>query len=119
MRVFSIRMSHETSLPEPSIPEARLARAVPPPPPAAVNILDEAVGEAFNMACHLGDLDEAAELLALRVKWHARRSFADETARRTDRINLRRMHGELERRHIMRGTRREPSIDESAAAPSR
>ena len=60
MRVFSIRMSKETALPEPSIPEARLVRAVPPPPPAAVNILDEAVGEAFNMACHLGDLDEAA-----------------------------------------------------------
>ena len=85
MRVFSIRMSRETTLPQPSIPEARLARAVPPPPPAAVNIFDEAVGEAFNMACLLGDLDEAAELLALRVKWHARRSFPDEDARRNDR----------------------------------
>jgi len=104
MRAFSIRMSKDISLPEPPIPEARLARAVPPPPPVAVNILDEAVSEAFNMACLLGDLDEAAELLALRVKWHARRSYSDETARRTDRIALRRMHGELERRHIMRGT---------------
>jgi hypothetical protein len=103
MRFFGIRMSNDVSLPEPSIPQARLVRAIPPPPPAAGNILDEAVAEAFNMACHLGDLDEAAELLALRVKWHARRSYSDENARRTDKISLRRMHGELERRHIMRG----------------
>src|SRR5262249_35778370 len=100
MRPFR-KVDTTVTFPEPSIPGERLARGNPPPPPVR-NILDEAVGDAFDMACALGELREAAELLALRANWHARRAHPDDDARRYDRITLLRMHGELERRHLMR-----------------
>jgi hypothetical protein len=105
LRRLRIRVGETATMREPPIPEERLARVNPPPPPVR-NILDDAVGEAFNMACSLGELKEAAELLALMAGWHARRSYPDENARRHDKIKLLRMHGELERRHILKGTKR-------------
>jgi hypothetical protein len=102
MRMFSSRISETVSFAEPAIPASRLGRVNPPVRPA-VNLLDEAVADVFNQACLLADLPAAGDLLALMAKWHERRQYADEHARRTDQTALRRMHGELERRHIMKG----------------
>jgi hypothetical protein len=76
MRPFGIFVDQAMKLREPSIPSDRQARVNPPP----LRLLDDAV-------------------------WHSRRSYSGEQARRTDRIFARRMQGELERRHIIRGTR--------------
>jgi hypothetical protein len=101
MRPFGILVDQAMKLREPSIPSDRQARVNPPP----LRLLDDAVTEAFNQACIAGDLEAAADLLALVEKWHSRRSYSGEQARRTDRIFAKRMQGELERRHIIRGTR--------------
>jgi hypothetical protein len=100
MRAFGILLDNTVRLRGPTIPDGRQARANPP----AVRLLDEAMREAFNQACMIGELEAAADLLALMEKWSARRSYADEQTKRTDRLYLRRMLCELERRHIMRGT---------------
>ena len=86
---------------EPSIPDARLERVNPP----AMHRLDDGITELFNNACINNDLEAAADLIALSEKWRARRSYEDENQRRLDGVRLKRMHGELERRHIVRGTR--------------
>jgi hypothetical protein len=102
VRLFSSKINDGVRFPAPAIPEARLSRAAPPASVAA-GLLDETVTEAFNQACLLGDLRAAADLLAMRVSWHERRSYPNENARRANQIALRRMQGELERRHIMKG----------------
>ena len=99
MRPFGILVEKAVRLREPSIPDARRERANPPP----VNHLDEGITDLFNQACVSGDLDAAGDLAALLEHWHARRAYIDEQARRIDRIALKRVHGELERRQIMRG----------------
>jgi hypothetical protein len=86
---------------EPQVPSARLERVNPP----VTNRLDEWGAELFDYACSAGELESAAELLALLEKWHARRDHADEQHRKTGAIRLKRMTGELERRHIMKGIR--------------
>ena len=100
MRAFGILLDKTVRLRGPTIPNGRQARANPP----AVRLLDEAMCEVFNEACLIGELEVAADLLALMEKSSARRSYADEETKNTDRICLRRMRGELERRHIMRGS---------------
>jgi hypothetical protein len=102
VRLFSSKINGDVRFPAPAVPAARLSRAAPPAS-AAANLVDETVTEAFNQACLLGDLRAAADLLAMRVSWHERRSYPDEITRRADQIALRRMQGELERRHIMKG----------------
>jgi hypothetical protein len=99
MRSFGSLVEKAVRMREPSIPASRRDRANPPP----LNHLDEGLSELFNQACVCGDLDAATDLAALLEQWHARRDYSDEQARRLDRIALKRMHGEVERRQIMRG----------------
>ena len=101
MRSFGSLIEKTVKFRQPEIPGARLERAHPP----AVNRLDEGVQELFDLACITNDLEAAADLVALMEKWHERRCYDDEEQRRTDGIYLKRMHGEFDRRHIMRGTR--------------
>ena len=86
-----------------TIPEARLARVHPSP----THRLDEDVMEAFTLACSLDELEAAADLMALMQRWQSRRVHADEQEKRFGRLHLRRMLGELERRHVMRGAKRD------------
>ena len=102
MRPFAALIDKSAKFREPTIPGSRLERVQPPP---MTNRLDEGVRELFDHACILADLEAAADLVALAEKWHERRSHDDEQQRRAGGVNLKRMHGELERRHIMRGTR--------------
>jgi len=100
MRSFGSIIQKTTQFREPPIPGARLARAHPP----AVYRLDEAVRELFHQACMTGDLHAAADLLTVVAKWHVRRTYDSEDDKRAGDIHLKRMHGELHRRHITRGT---------------
>lgn len=86
---------------EPAIPGGRLERARPP----TVRRLDEGITELFDYACISGDLEAAADLVALQEAWHARRQYDDEEQHRVISIQLKRMRGELDRRYIMRGNR--------------
>jgi len=101
MRSFGSLIERAAKFREPVIPGARLERARPP----AVNKLDEGIAELFDYACITSDLEAAADLMALLEKWHEQRPYDDEEQRRTVGICLKRMHGELDRRHIMRGRR--------------
>jgi hypothetical protein len=105
MRMFGSLVEKSAKFREPTIPGQRLERVNPP----VVNHLDEGIRELFNYACVANELDDAADLLALARTWHARRSYADELQTRTGEIFLERMEGELKRRHIMRGTVRQPA----------
>jgi hypothetical protein len=78
-----------------------LARVNPP----VLTRLDEGVADLFDQACIAGELEAAADLLALQERWQARRTYAGEQQRRIAAVQLQRMRGELERRHIVRGTR--------------
>jgi hypothetical protein len=104
MRLFSSKINDGVSFAPPPIPDARLSR-VTQTASAAADLLDQSVTDTFNQACLLGDLGAAADLLEIRVRWHERRAYPNEHARRTDRIALRRLQGELERRCIMKGVR--------------
>jgi hypothetical protein len=88
-------------LSKPPIPDPRLTRVNPP----VMSRLDEGITELFDHACISGELEAAGDLLALLQRWQSRRSYADEQQRRMAGVHLKRMSGELERRHIMRGTR--------------
>ena len=104
MRAFGILVGGSVNIREPArveiqIPESRLARASPPP----VQRLDEEIRELFYRACSARDLLKATELLNLAAIWHARRSYADDQARRLDSTHMVRMRGELERLRIMKG----------------
>ena len=85
-----------------AIPEARLARVHPTP----ARRLDEDVMEAFTLACSLDELEAATDLMALLQRWQTRRVDADDQEKRFGSLHLRRMLGELERRHVMRGDSR-------------
>jgi hypothetical protein len=101
MRPFGSLIEKAAKFREPPIPGARLDRVRP----ATVHRLDEGITELFDYACITGDLEAAADLLALMEKWHARRAYDDEEQRRPGSVQLKRMRAELERRHIMRGSR--------------
>src|ERR1019366_5532314 len=101
MRPFGTLIDKTVKFREPTIPGARLERVNPP----VTHRLDEGIADLFNHACIINDLEAATDLVALLEKWHARRSYGDEQQRRVGGVHLKRMHGELERRHIMRGTR--------------
>jgi hypothetical protein len=101
MRPFGTLIDKTVKFREPAIPGARLERVNPP----VVDRLDEGITDLFNYACTTNDLEAAADLVALLDNWHVRRSYGDEQQRRLGGVHLKRMHGELERRHIMRGTR--------------
>jgi hypothetical protein len=101
MRPFGSLIDKAVQLSKPPIPDPRLARVNPP----VVSRLDQGIAELFDQACMAGELEPAADLLALLEGWQARRTFADEQQRRTAAVQLKRMQSELERRHIMRGTR--------------
>jgi len=101
MRTFGSMIGKAVKLHEPPVPGPRLARVNP----LVVNRLDEGLSELFNYACVSDDLESAADLVALMIKWHSRRSYSDDQQRQTDRKILKRMCGELERRHIVKGHR--------------
>jgi hypothetical protein len=101
MRPFAALIERSAKFREPEIPGARLERAHPP----AVHRLDEGIRELFDYACITNDLEAATDLVALMEKWHARRSYDDDEQQRMGGIYLKRMHGELHRRHITLGTR--------------
>jgi hypothetical protein len=101
MRPFGTLIDKTIKFREPSIPGARLERVQPP----AINRLDEGIKELFDNACLSNDLDAAADLIALAEKWHARRPYSDEHHKQVGGVHVKRMHGELERRHIMHAAR--------------
>ena len=101
MRPFGSLIDKAIQLSKPPIPAPRLARVNPP----VMSRLDEGLTELFDHACITGELEVAADLLALLERWRARRTYADEQRRQMAGVHLKRMRGELERRHIMRGTR--------------
>jgi hypothetical protein len=101
MRPFGTLIDKTVKFREPSIPDARLERVRPPVVPR----LDEGIAELFDYACNTNDLAAAADLVAMMGKWHARRAYSNDEQRRMGSIHLKRMVGELERRHILRGTR--------------
>jgi hypothetical protein len=100
MRPFGTLIEKAVKFREPSIPGARLDRVLP----RTEHRLDDGINELFEYACITGDLEAAGELMALMEKWHARRTYKDYEQRRLVVIQLKRMRGELDRRHIMRGT---------------
>jgi hypothetical protein len=101
MRPFGTLIQKAVKFREPSIPGARLDRVRP----RTGYPLDEGISELFEYACITSDLEAAGELVTLVEKWHARRRYKDYEQRRLVVIQLKRMRGELDRRHIMRGTR--------------
>jgi hypothetical protein len=101
MRPFGTLIEKAIKFREPSIPGARMDRVVP----RTENRLDEGINELFEYACITNDLDAAGDLVALIEMWDARRTYKDYEQRRVVSIQLKRMRGELDRRHIMRGTR--------------
>jgi hypothetical protein len=98
MRPFGTLIDKSLKFREPSIPGGRMERVRPP----TVSRLDEGIMELFDYACIANDLEAAADLVTLAEKWHARRPYSDEHQRHVGAIGLKRMHGELERRRIMR-----------------
>ena len=100
MRPFGTLIDMAAKFREPTVPGARLERVNPP----VTHHLDEGLADLFNHACISNDLEAAADLVAVLEKWHARRSYGDEQQRRVGGVHLKRMHGELERRRITRGT---------------
>lgn len=101
MRSFAFLVEKIGAFREPAVPDERLSRANP----SGTQLIDEAIKSAFDLACMNDDLDAAADLLALIQKRHTVRAHADAEARRVGGYYVRRMRGELDRRHIMRGTR--------------
>ena len=101
MRPFGTLIEKAVKFREPSIPGARLDRVRP----RNGYRLDEGINELFEYACITSDLEAAGDLVALMEKWHAGRRYKDYEQRRLVVIQLKRMRGELDRRHIMRGTR--------------
>ena len=102
MRPFGSLIDMTLKFREPRVPGARLERATPP----VWHRLDEDLLGLFNCACVLGELDAAADIIALAEKWHAKRFYGDEQQRRIGGTHLKRMRSELERRHIIKGTSR-------------
>jgi hypothetical protein len=100
MRPFGTLIEKAVKFREPSIPGARLDRVRP----RTGYRLDEGLHELFEYACMTSDLEAAGDLVALMEMWHARRKYKDYEQRRLVIIQLKRMRGELDRRHIMRGT---------------
>ncbi len=107
MRPFGTLIKKTVKFREPSIPGARMDRALP----RTEYRLDEGINELFEYACITSDLAAAGDLVALMEQWHARRTYKDHEQRRLVIIQLKRMRGELDRRHIMRGTRPPPTRD--------
>jgi hypothetical protein len=105
MRPFGSLIDKAVQLRKPEIPDRRLERVNPP----VMGRLDEGVMELFDHACVSGELESAADLLALMEKWQTGRAYPDEQQQRMGGVHVKRMRGELERRHIMRGTRPEGS----------
>jgi hypothetical protein len=101
MRPFGSLIDKAVQLSKPPIPGPRLARVNPP----VISRLDEGIAELFDQACMTGELEAAADLLALLEQWQAHRTYADEQQRRMAGVQPKRMRGELDRRHVMRGTR--------------
>lgn len=101
MRPFGTLIDKTIKFREPSIPGARLDRVTP----RTEHRLDEGINELFEYACITSDLEAAADLVQLMEKWHARRTYKDYEQRRLVIIQLKRMRGELDRRHITQGTR--------------
>ncbi len=102
MRPFGSLIQKAVKFREPSIPGARLDPACGRMPGYP---LDEGISELFEYACITRDLEAAGDLVVLMETWHARRRYKDSEQRRLVVIQLKRMRGELDRRHIMRGTR--------------
>ena len=100
MRPFGSLIDKAVKLSTPPIPDPRLARVNPP----VMGRLHDGVSELFDHACITGDLEPAGDLLTLLETWHARRPYDNEEQRRMGGTHLKRMRGELERRHVMRGT---------------
>ena len=118
MRAFGILIGGNVKVREPAhveikIPESRLARALPLPGQQ----LDEEIQEVFYRACRANDLLKATELLNLATAWHARRSYADDHARRLDSTRMIRMHGELKRLRITKGLGPVPDRHDLRSAP--
>ena len=101
MRAFGILVGKLGSFHEPKVPDSRVFRANPP----EILLLDEAVKGAFDQACLNGELDIAGDLLALLEKRNAARPKDGAAPRPDFGALVRRMRGELERRHVMQGTR--------------
>jgi hypothetical protein len=115
MRPFGTLVEKAVKFRAPSIPSARLDRVRP----RTGYRLDEGINELFDYACITSDLDAAGDLVALMEQWHARRSYKDFEQRRLVVIQLKRMRGELDRRHIMRGTRPIASEPAGLTPPTR
>jgi hypothetical protein len=105
MRPFCISIEKAVKFREPPIPEARLDRVLS----HTEHRLSDGINELFDYACITSDLKAAADLVALMEKWHTQRTYKDYEQRRLVVIQLKRMRGELDRRHIMRDTRPAPT----------
>ena len=101
MRPFGTLIEKALQFREPPVPGPRMDRVNP----TAEHGLDDGIYQLFEYACISKDLEAAADLITLLDKWHARRNYGNHEQRRRVAIQLRRMQGELERRHIMQGTR--------------
>ncbi len=101
MRSFGFIVEKMGVFHETRVPDTRLSRANPPD----ALLLDEAVKSAFDLACLNGDLETAADLLEVLIRREARAAKDARTARPDGGTLLPRMRAELDRRHIMRGTR--------------
>ncbi len=112
MRNFGTIIDKHVKLRDPRVPDQRMARVSPP----VLGRLDEEIKDLFDYACVAGDLDSAADLLALMEKWHERDAAEAEPQRQLRGILLKRMCGELNRRHIMRGS---PPPNNSAWTPGK
>lgn len=105
MKSFGFLVEKLGAFLEPSVPEDRLSRANPP----GNQMIDEAIKTAFDVACMHGELETGAELLAVLEKRLAALGGRETMARQAGGSLVRRMRGELHRRHVMGGTR--PPVD--------
>lgn len=63
------------------------------------------VNHLFKSACESGDLDAAADVVALLETWHARRFYTSAEQRQADHGVLLRMRTELEHQRHLKATR--------------
>ncbi len=94
MRRISTFVGRIAGLAEPTVPHARLERVNQ----ALRRRLDDAVEEVFTRACLTGDLDTAADLLAVLKNMHARRQQRVGRDRRLNDTIIQAATQELERR---------------------
>jgi hypothetical protein len=92
-RPLAFQVDKSLGLSEARIPDKRLA----PVNQGARRRLIDAIEEVMKRACANNELEEAADLLTLLEKWHARRSTRYGRDRRLHSADLQRVRRELDR----------------------